>query len=363
MKILVFVAGVQGSRLAAALQEASLLAAGQQVTLLARDERARQIRQYGIVLEAANTGAVTTVPIPLVETLQPDDAYDLVLVPVRSNQVKDVLPVLAANRHTPNVLFLGNNIHGPGEIIQALGRERVLMGFAGIAGTRSGHAIRYIHANSKAAIYVGELDGQITPRLREIQAVFAHTRYPVTIEKNILAWLYTHVAVVSPVAYALYMCGGDTYRLAATPDALVLMLRAIREGFRALKTLDYPIVPEILDKIVRIPEPVFIPLLKRVMNTQFAEISAAGHANAARDEMEHLADGLWRLVQTSGISAPALERLYAYRDPAQPQIPENSREISLNQREMRPLLTGLAAAALLGLATGILIKSQRRKRS
>lgn len=49
---------------------------------------------------------------------------------------------------------------------------------------------------------------------------------------NMDAWLKTHVAEISPTAIAQYVAGLDPGRLARTRDALVLMLRAIREGYR-----------------------------------------------------------------------------------------------------------------------------------
>ena len=52
----------------------------------------------------------------------PDDAYDLVLVIMRKNHALQILPVLAANRHTPNVLFLMNNAAGPSALVDALGK-------------------------------------------------------------------------------------------------------------------------------------------------------------------------------------------------------------------------------------------------
>ena len=172
MRILIYGAGVLGSRYAAALHQA-----GRQVTILARGERFKQLQEHGIVLEEINTGQRTVVPVPVVNALKPEDAYDLVLVIMRSNQVLDILPVLAANQHTPNVLFLGNNIHGPQAMTQALGRERVLLGFAAAAGTREGHVVRYIHAD-KNATCVGEIDGIYTERVKEIEAVFAGTLFP-----------------------------------------------------------------------------------------------------------------------------------------------------------------------------------------
>ena len=58
MEILVYGAGVVGSQYAARLRQA-----GHMVTLLARGERAAQMRDHGIVLEAFNTGRVETVHV------------------------------------------------------------------------------------------------------------------------------------------------------------------------------------------------------------------------------------------------------------------------------------------------------------
>jgi 2-dehydropantoate 2-reductase len=133
MKILVYGAGVLGSFYAARLQEA-----GNDVSILARRRRLTDLREHGIILEDATTGHRTTTRVNIVEHLAPEDAYDLVIVLVPKNHVSEVLPVLAANRHTPNVLFMGNNAAGPGEMIEALGRERVLLGFPGAGAHEKG---------------------------------------------------------------------------------------------------------------------------------------------------------------------------------------------------------------------------------
>ena len=45
--------------------------------------------------------------------------------------------------NTPSFLFMGNNASGPDELIDALGRERVLAGFVGVGGTRREHVVVY----------------------------------------------------------------------------------------------------------------------------------------------------------------------------------------------------------------------------
>jgi 2-dehydropantoate 2-reductase len=323
MKILFYGAGVLGSLYAARLQEA-----GQNVSILARGRRLADIREHGIVLEDGHTGQRTTTRVNVVEQLAPDDAYDLVVVLMRKNQVSAILPVLAANRHTPNVLFMGNNAAGPDEMVQALGRERVLLGFPGAGGYREGHTITFKIASSRQQpTTFGELDGRTTFRLQQIAEVFKLAGFPVAISPNMEAWLKTHVAEISPVANAIYMAGGDNYRLARTRDGVVLMVRAIREGYKVLQALDVPITPANHKVFNWIPEPVLVVLMRRILNTKTAEIEMAGHANAARDEMKQIADEFRSLARTTSVPTPAMDRLYTYINPAAPLLPEGSAQI------------------------------------
>jgi len=118
MKILIYGAGVLGSLYAWRLNEA-----GHDVALLARGQRLADLGEYGLVLEDMVTKQRTTTAINLVERLEPGDSYDLVLVMMGKHQVGSTLPALAANRLTPNVLFMGNNLAGPGEMVAALEPE------------------------------------------------------------------------------------------------------------------------------------------------------------------------------------------------------------------------------------------------
>ncbi len=138
MRILVYGAGVVGGLFAARLTES-----GHDVTVLARRQRLAHIRNHGIVLQEGQTGRRTVTRVPLTEQLAPDDAYDLIIVVMRKNQVPAILPALAANRSSPTIVFMCNNAAGPAEYIGALGRERVVLGFPGAGGGREGHVVRY----------------------------------------------------------------------------------------------------------------------------------------------------------------------------------------------------------------------------
>src|SRR5215471_10650457 len=203
MNILVYGAGVLGSLYAARLQEA-----GQHVSLLARGQRLQDIREHGIVLADVLTGQVTTTQVNVVEELEPEDRYDLAVVVMGKHQVAAILPRLAANKQIPSVLFLHNNAAGPQAMIEALGRERVLLGYSGAGGTREGHVIDYLMIKQQPAP-LGELDGRTTPRLEQIADAFRDAGFPVAISSNIDAALKTHAVFITCMESAVIVAGGN----------------------------------------------------------------------------------------------------------------------------------------------------------
>jgi len=247
-----------------------------------------------------------------VERLAAEDTYDLVVVLMRKTQISAILPILAANPNTPNILFMCNNASGPDEMVNALGRERVLLGFPGAGGILEEHVVRYIVVSGRnQATTFGELDGKTTPRLKKIAQAFKNAGFPVETSKNMDAWLKTHVAKVSPVANALYMAEGDNHQLACSRYGMVHMVKAMREGFQVLRTLDIPIVPSKLKIVEWLPESIVVFLMRLMVNSEEAEITMAAHANAARDEMKQLADEFRALARSTSVPTPAMDRLYA----------------------------------------------------
>lgn len=356
MKILVYGAGPLGSLFAARLH-----AAGHVVALLARGQRLADLRTHGLVLVDSVTGQESVAHVPLVERLDPEDAYDLVLVIMRKNRALEILPGLAANQHTPNVLFLMNNAAGPGELVHALGEERVLMGFPMAAGYRRAHVVHYLAGGGPgkpAQIPIGEVDGRITPRLKVVGAALASMEgFAVDLRPDMDAWLKSHVALLMPsLAPALKAANLDNVRLAHTRDLVLLAVRAIKEGFQVLEALDVPVVPASARRLVLIPEPLLVWVLQRRLVNPLVRVALVEHAEAAEEEIRHLAEEFRALKERTTVPTPAMDRLCAYFDPATPPLPEGSAELPL---DWRPVWVGLGAAAGALALVGLL--SRRRK--
>jgi ketopantoate reductase/protein-S-isoprenylcysteine O-methyltransferase Ste14 len=351
MKILVYGAGPLGSLFATRLQEG-----GNDVSILARGQRLADLREHGIVLVDVMTKQQTVTRVNVVDALAPDDAYDLVLVIMRKNHALQILPILAANQHTPNVLFLMNNAAGPGELVEALGRERVLIGFPNSAGYREGHVVHCLAGteDDPALVPFGEVDGRTTARTQQVARILESAPgFGAEIRTDMDAWLKYHVALLMPsLAPALYAAGTDNYRLARTRDLVVSTIRAMREGFRVLRALGLPVTPAKYRIIEWVPEPILVAILQRWLAHELMEVAMVKHAEAARDEVKHLANEFLALARATSVPTPTIDRLYPYLDPDTPLVPDGSAEIPLGWGGMLLGLGALAAAAVGGVMLG-----------
>jgi 2-dehydropantoate 2-reductase len=348
MRILVFGAGPLGSLLAARLHQG-----GQHVTLLARGQRLADLRQYGIVLKNWTTKAEESIQVPLIGSLASEERFDLVLVVMRKNKALEVLPTLAANC-SPLFLFLMNNAAGPDALTDALGKERVLTGFAAAAGYREGHKVVYINAEPEgpAEIYLGEPSREITQRLQLIAFELSKGHYlKPKITKMMDAWSKYHVALLFPAfATTLYLCSNDNYRMSCTRDAIVLAWRGIKEGYRVLRKLGVPVQPPAYKKFIWLPEPVMVALLRKALNNPRMEVGMVRHAEVIRDEIQQLNGEFLQLAEKSGVFIPTIRFLVAQFNNQAPALPDGSRSLKLDWSGIIiPLLILVLGGLILGL--------------
>lgn len=328
MRILVFGAGPLGSLLAARLHQG-----GQDVSLLARGQRLLELKEHGICLKSWTTQEEETISVKLIEELDPDDIYDLILVVMRKNSAIKALPVLKENS-SRQIAFLMNNAAGPKLLMDTLGQDRVLIGFPGAAGYREEHKI--VHLNGEPGrpmiVYLGEPGGGVSDRLKRIAAEMGKSKFiEVMIEPQMDAWSKYHVALLFPsLAPAFYLCNHDRLQVARTRDAVVLAYRAMKEGFAVLMKLDYPITPKSLKRFLWLPEPLMVVFLQRLLRSPRMEIAMEKHAKAAQDEITQLIEEFMKLVDLSGLFTPNIQFLVTQFRLKAPPLPEGSRSIRLH---------------------------------
>jgi len=311
MKTLIYGAGPLGI-----LYTYLLHKAGKDVTILARNRQFDFIKKNGVVLVNEYTGEKVAAKVNVVDKLEEKDAYNLVVVLIRKNKIQPVLSVLSKNENVKNILFMGNNTLGFDEYLEYLPKEKVLFGFPGGGGSRIEHVVHYIDSEKpngkRMPITIGEIDGKIKGRTREIKALFESSSVPVNIVKDIDGWLKYHVAFVSPIAGALLMCG-DNYKLAKNKDAIRSYIRAAKEGGNVLKALGYTKrYPFKFNLFYWMPEWLLINILKKLFNSKFAEIGFMLHLKAATDEMKELANEFKTLIDKTSIKTPNIDKLMSF---------------------------------------------------
>ncbi len=308
MKTLIFGAGPLGSLYAYLLHTA-----GHDVTILARNEHYKYLRENGVVLVNEFTQEKIIEKVNIVDSLSEEDSYDLVIVLMRKNNVKSVLPILSKNKNIPHILFMGNNALGFDEYLKYLPKEKVLFGFPGGGGSRINHIVHYIDSEKpngkRLSITIGEIDGEIKGRTKQIQNMFEAAGVPVNIVDNMDGWLKYHAAFILPLAGAL-LKSGDNYKLSDDKKTISIYIRAVKEAVKVFKALGYKDQsPAKIKSFNWNPEWITINILKMVFKSKFAEIAMMMHVNAAKDEMIELGEEFKTLISQTLVKTPNLDEL------------------------------------------------------
>ncbi|GAA0353888.1 ketopantoate reductase family protein [Micropruina glycogenica] len=307
MRILMVGAGVIGSVYAGALAES-----GHSVAMLARGHRLDALRDRGLVLVDAGTGEQNAPTVAPVATISPEEAYDLVVVAVREDQLDDVAPALRRLPSECDMLFFGNTANRTRWLSEAL-EGRAFFGFPAVGGVRDADVVRYVLIPQQRTM-LGEVDGHRTARLDSAQAAFEAAGFRTRRSDDIEGWLLGHAAFIVPIGVALLRHRGDAARLAADGPGLRRMVRATRQAFRALG--DRAEVPGNLRALYRLPDLVVTRYWRRVLAGPRGELWFAAHTRAAPEEIASLARALTAAVTIDPASAPDLAEVLTGDRPA-----------------------------------------------
>lgn len=309
MRTLFFGAGPLGSVYGHLLHEAGI-----DVTVLARGERYDWIKDNGLVVLNELTGQKGSSRVNVVNELKPDDEYDLVIVLVRKNKLAPVFEILASSPGVENILFMGNNTLGFDEYVKRLPVEKLFFGFPGAGGGIREQVVHYADREKpkgkQRAVTIGEIDGRSKERTLAVKALFESAGMPVTLTTDIDGWLKYHVALIIPLAGALYKHDCDNYQVAKDKEVLRASVRAAKEGGRVLRALGYRKSQHFeLNLFYWLPEFIGRIGVKKLLESKFAEVAFTMHAKDARDEMIDLAREFQTLIAKTSIDTPNINKL------------------------------------------------------
>lgn len=297
MRILVFGAGIIGQIYAARLQHA-----GHDVTVLARGATGQALARDGIILVGAKP---VTCRVAVIDRVDPADSYDLVLVTVRRDQVGSALPAVRAIQ-ADRVVFLLNHPTGLAELSAAVGPERSVFGFPGVAGERIGDgAVRYLEVPQQPTT-LGRRHG----REEGARAALKSAGFAVALTSDMAGWLKTHAVFIAAVGAAINACGGDSAALAADPERMRTLVRAVREGFGSLAAQGVAVTPLPLRVIFTlVPTAFAVRYWRGQLAGEVGMIGLAPHVWRTRDtELAALTADVQELLR-GGRATPHLDSL------------------------------------------------------
>ncbi|WP_431265908.1 ketopantoate reductase family protein [Roseateles chitinivorans] len=225
MKILILGAGRIGSTLAFHFSKA-----GHEVTVVARGDRLRALQRDGAVRTVDDRAA----PVTAVAALEPGLAVDLVIVTVPEYQFAPLLPALAASA-ARTVLLMFNSFVDPAVYREALGGERVALGFPNMLAFLEDQRVRF------------NVDGPgmiVTVSRPDLRTLFAEAGLRCKVELDMPAFLRSHAAMVVPLFVAgLWTCERPSALTWAESRRLAA---AWTEGFALVRRLGHPLRPGVV---------------------------------------------------------------------------------------------------------------------
>ncbi|MDR2097232.1 MAG: ketopantoate reductase family protein [Spirochaetaceae bacterium] len=285
MKILIYGAGVIGSIFAGKIAQKEY-----GITVLARGNRYTEIKENGIILKNSLTNKMIKVNVKITNTLMEDDIYDYIIVTVQNTQIDEILPVLSKN-NSQNIVFVVNNPLGYKNWAEMVGYDRIIIGFPSAGGERNNGIINYFIGTGISKIFqsttFGELNGKNTKRLKGLYKIFRKSGFSPSLNNKMDWWQKTHLAVILPIAKALYRYGSNNYELAKSSETIKNMILGTRDLFNVLKNINIKITPTKLN-FYYLPVILLKTIWKIIMRTKIAEYAMAKHTIVGKEELKIL---------------------------------------------------------------------------
>lgn len=295
MKVLIIGAGITGCFTAARLMQK-----GVDISVLARGDKAARLERDGLHMRDGITGETATVRLNIVRR-PVAETFNVAMVCVQALHQQSLMPLLLELPGRPTVWYLGNTTQGYATAIEQLGRSRVLGGFPGVGGTWEGEVLVYADREKPTGkpfdrLILGEAHPDAAAAAAAVQNHLQRVTMNIERYVPIMAWHWSHIAMIVPLAGAVYHHGQDLDAVVSDRALLKQAMRATAQGLTAIRRAGYPILPRTLNVMRWIPAALGAGKIASLLQSDFGRIALAGHAATARDEMHSFAADLLALA-------------------------------------------------------------------
>lgn len=311
MKILIYGAGIIGCTYGWQLAEA-----GHDITMLVRKGQKQQLEKQGILLicQDFRDGKKKKIDVVfrphVIDELNVQNDFEYIIVTTNKIQLPGVLPVLSISAGKAHVLFFQNNWDCFDEIARFLKPEQYFFGFPFMVG--GGKDVNGIHCVISGMKYshtpVGEMNGEITPRVQKIVQAFEEACLKPVLSRQILLWIITHYAVAAGLTAGI-LGAGNAAKFVNDSAIIRMAIRAIREGFAICVKRGYDATVEKANKLYQLPLFISVLIAKKIYSNEALQLMFDGHVNHSPEEVRQMIEDMITYGIKYDVATPCIIKL------------------------------------------------------
>jgi 2-dehydropantoate 2-reductase len=222
MKILVVGAGAVGGYFGARLAQA-----GRDVTFLVRPFRAQHLRSEGLRIVSPH-GDLTLQPTTITAE-QLHSPFDIIFLSVKAQALdqamKDMAPAVGPDTMIYPVL---NGMRHIETLTRRFG-ERLVLGGVCMVSTDLDEQGRIVHITPMQKLTYGELNGEITPRMRSFDETMRNVGFETELSTNITYAMWQKWVMIASLGLVTCLLDGPIGEINAVADGEPTILRALDE--------------------------------------------------------------------------------------------------------------------------------------
>lgn len=312
MKILIYGAGIVGCTYGWQLSKAA-----NDITILVRKEKKHLIEENGINMHCCDFRGgqkqieQTVFRPKVIDELSPQNDFEYIIVTTSNLHLKEVLPILAESAGKAHILFFQNVwTNDFEEIAKYLQPEQYFFGFPFMAGGGRDESSIYsaISGLKYSHTPLGEVNGEITPRVQEIAKVLDEANLKPIIYKQIKVWLITHYAIAAGLSAGIIKAGGGK-AFTSSSEILRETIKSIREGLDVCLKIGINPKSEKANKLYYLPLFISVPIAKKVYSNEALQLMFDGHTQHSPKEMEKMFKDLIECGEKQGVKMVYLKSL------------------------------------------------------
>jgi len=278
-----------------------LARAGHDVTFIARGAHLAALRTDGLQVKSVH-GDFDIAPAQATDTPAEVGLVDLVMVCVKTPDTEQaaqaIQPMVGPDT---TVMSLQNGIDATERIGAIVGMEHVVGGATWISSAIDESGIVQQFSQFRR-IVLGELDGQVTPRVRAIVGAFEGTGVAVEIAENILKTLWTKFVFISSISGVGSLTRLEIGEYRDVPETRVLLVGLMREVEAVARASGVALDADVVEQALTIVDQA-APNIKPSMQRDVE--------SGRRSELESLIGVVGRKGRELGVPTPAADAVYA----------------------------------------------------